>query len=143
MSVKPDHPPSLLRPNGRQEHASARCDHRLARLDWVASLLRTARSAPAGVGCVLWVDPDGSVRMRVLERPLTLGRDPFCDLVLPQPGVDYRHCRIAQTAAGASICDLGSATGTWLNGRRVGREHHPLSDGDVIELGGVLLAFVG
>ena len=116
---------------------------RLGRLEWVASLLRTAPSGREGGGCLLWVDLHGSVRMRVLERPLTLGRDPICDLVLPLPGVAQRHCRIARTEAGARIRDLGSLSGTWLNGQRVDAADRPLCDGDVIELGGVPITFVG
>jgi len=119
----------------------APCD-RLSRLEWVASLLRTAPSGQEGGGCLLWVDQHGSVRMRVLERPLTLGRDPICDLVLPLPGVAQRHCRIARSQTGARIRDLGSSSGTWLNGQRVDAADRPLCDGDVIELGGVPIAFV-
>jgi ABC-type multidrug transport system ATPase subunit len=42
-----------------------------------------------------------------------------CDVVVPQPGVAARHCRLLRTPRGFVVEDLGSAAGTFVNGVRV------------------------
>lgn len=68
-----------------------------------------------------------------LETPVTIGRDPACDLVLVDPRVSRRHCTIEVTNDGLAFRDLGSSNGTALNGAR--RETGPLALGDVLVVG--------
>ena len=73
-----------------------------------------------------------------LDRALTIGRDPSCDLVLVDPRVSRRHLAID----GASqFADLGSANGTIFNGAPVARGS--LGLGDLLRLGDSELIVVG
>jgi signal transduction histidine kinase/ActR/RegA family two-component response regulator len=76
-----------------------------------------------------------------LGRPITIvGRDPNCDVVLPDAAVSRRHARVVRTDDGYVLEDLGSTGGTILNGRPLPGPA-PLHDGDRIEIGGCQLTF--
>ena len=62
------------------------------------------------------------------------------DCRLQDPGFSSRYAAI-RLGATASIEDLGSTNGTFVDGRRVGTAD--LRDGAVIVLGGVRLTFHG
>lgn len=47
------------------------------------------------------------------------GSDPQCDVVVAGPGVSAKHCLIAKYPKGYALQDLGSAGGTWHNGRQL------------------------
>ncbi len=64
----------------------------------------------------------------------TLGRDITNDIVINDPEVSRHHLRIARTADGCSIEDLGSTNGTFVNGQRISGSR-PLNSGDMIGLG--------
>lgn len=69
---------------------------------------------------------------------LVIGRADDADLTLADAGVSRSHARVNADAAGASIEDLGSSNGTFVNGERV-EGSRPLGDGDQIQLGGAIL----
>jgi ABC-type multidrug transport system ATPase subunit/pSer/pThr/pTyr-binding forkhead associated (FHA) protein len=69
---------------------------------------------------------------------LVLGRDPTCDQVLDAPMVSRRHARLTRVGGQLLLEDLGSANGTFLNGRRVSQPV-PVRPGDRIGLAGYLL----
>jgi DNA-binding winged helix-turn-helix (wHTH) protein len=69
-----------------------------------------------------------------------LGRDPAADVHLEHPSVSRRHARISIQAAGATIEDVDSRNGTFLDGRRVDAPVE-LHDGAIIGLGPVTLVF--
>jgi pSer/pThr/pTyr-binding forkhead associated (FHA) protein len=52
---------------------------------------------------------------------MVLGRDPSCDLVVPDNRVSGRHLRVIPQGAGLLIMDLGSANGVTVNERPVAR----------------------
>ena len=64
---------------------------------------------------------------------LRIGRGTRASLRSDNPAVSLDHATIAHDAAGYSITDLGSITGTYVNGRPV--ETARLSKGDVVEIG--------
>jgi pSer/pThr/pTyr-binding forkhead associated (FHA) protein len=64
----------------------------------------------------------------------TLGRDITNDIVINDPEVSRHHLRIARTADGCSLEDLGSTNGTFVNGQRISGSR-PLNNGDMIGLG--------
>jgi pSer/pThr/pTyr-binding forkhead associated (FHA) protein len=64
---------------------------------------------------------------------LRIGRGTRAELRSDNPAVSLDHATIAHDAAGYSITDLGSITGTYVNGRPV--ETSRLAKGDVIEIG--------
>ena len=70
---------------------------------------------------------------------LLIGSAPHARLRLTEPGVSDRHAVIEQRDDGYYLCDLGSATGTRLNGQPV--TEHRLLAGDLIELAAVRLRF--
>ena len=55
----------------------------------------------------------------VLDRNLTIGRDPDCDIVIPDRQVSRHHARVVVSANGILIEDLGSKNGTYLNNQPV------------------------
>lgn len=66
-----------------------------------------------------------------------LGRDHSADITLDDPGISRRHCEIRVTYDGphlvASVRDLGSTNGTFINGERLTSSR--LADGDRLTLG--------
>ena len=69
---------------------------------------------------------------------LSLGRTPDQDLVLDDPLVSRSHARLFWEGGTLFIEDLGSKHGTSVNGLRI-RAAHPLTAGDEVTLGGILL----
>src|SRR6059058_1764634 len=57
----------------------------------------------------------------MLDRPVTIGRDPKIELPLQDEGISRRHCRVSleKDKAQFVVEDLGSTNGTLLNGNRV------------------------
>jgi len=69
-----------------------------------------------------------------IKAPLTLGRDRDCDIVIPLRQVSRRHSLITPDPTnGATIEDLDSKNGTYLNGALI-HEPQPLADGDEIQI---------
>ena len=67
--------------------------------------------------------------------PVTIGRDPSCEVVVPGARVSRQHARIELLAGIHHLTDLGSANGTRVRGRAVsGRV--ALEYGDEIEIAG-------
>jgi len=66
--------------------------------------------------------------------PLIIGRTPR-GLNMPDPQVSMRHAEVSWSGDSFWISDLGSATGTVVNGRRVGREPLALRPGMRVEIG--------
>ena len=63
----------------------------------------------------------------------TVGRDPGCDIVVHDVLASRMHARITPGPSGLMIEDLGSANGTFVNGRRIVRELLP--EGSVVTIG--------
>lgn len=66
-----------------------------------------------------------------------LGRSPDADFSIAHPTVSSLHCELVLSEEGATICDLESTNGTFVDGKRV-REAR-LSPGQVVRLGDVEL----
>jgi len=115
---------------------------------------RAARS-PFGPGDVLYFGPvavpaatffgprpEAGPEPLVVGGPVTtVGRDPSCDRVVDFPTVSGRHARFVRGDGGLTVEDLGSANGTFVNGRRVERTS-PVFAGDLIGLGSHRLRLV-
>lgn len=67
-----------------------------------------------------------------------LGRDGDVAVWLESPSVSRHHARIRVSGTDATIEDLGSKNGTYLRGERLATPS-PLTDGDEIRLGSVLV----
>jgi predicted component of type VI protein secretion system len=72
--------------------------------------------------------------LRVNGRSAVLGRSKSCDVQLDEQGVSRRHCEITLRDDGASVRDLGSTHGTWVDGRRIAAEER-VRAGAVVRLG--------
>ena len=72
-----------------------------------------------------------------------LGRDDVADIILDDPGISRRHSEIRVTNDGphlvASIRDLDSTNGTFVNGERITSQR--LEDGDRVTVGRTDLIF--
>jgi len=79
--------------------------------------------------------PGGTIQLSLAAGPreVVIGRDDACDYPLDHPMVSGRHARIEATGGGHAVVDLGSANGTFVNGRPVRRQM--LSEGDEIRIG--------
>jgi DNA-binding winged helix-turn-helix (wHTH) protein len=71
-----------------------------------------------------------------------IGRNPECGIWVDAAGVSRRHARLRLDAesGGASIEDLGSTNGTFVNETRV-EAPTAVRDGDLLHVGSVLLTF--
>jgi pSer/pThr/pTyr-binding forkhead associated (FHA) protein len=67
--------------------------------------------------------------------PLTIGRDPECDLFFADKKLSRKHARVERVGAGFRLVDLESRNGSWVNEARV--EARDLVPGDEIRLGGL------
>jgi pSer/pThr/pTyr-binding forkhead associated (FHA) protein len=73
-----------------------------------------------------------------VEGSLTLGREQDADLVLDDTGISRRHAAVQIEDGDATVRDLGSSNGTFVNGERVEGPRR-LGEGDQIQLGDTVL----
>lgn len=66
-----------------------------------------------------------------------IGRSEDCDVVLVSGRCSRKHARLVVTDEGATLEDLSSANGTFVNGQRI-TGPHSLADGDFVVVGGEL-----
>ncbi|HEX4459296.1 MAG TPA: GGDEF domain-containing protein [Polyangia bacterium] len=78
----------------------------------------------------------------MLERGVTIGRDPRAELTLQDEGISRRHCRVFHDKEKNAffVEDLGSTNGTLLNGKRVPSAKR-LEAGDRIYVGACVVKF--
>src|SRR5262245_58889600 len=70
-------------------------------------------------------------------RTWMIGSGEDCDVVVAQPRVSGRHCRLTETAGGYLLEDLGSSNGTYVNSERIAAATR-VSSGDRITLGAIV-----
>ncbi len=109
----------LLRPEPRGVAGPGRGDRLLIRLP-LGAAQRQEYALPAGTYLV--------------------GRSPECEVVIKDPATSRRHAELVVDEGGAVIKDLGSTSGTYVQGRKV--ESAPLAPGLVVKLGPVSLEVV-
>ncbi|MEA3440263.1 MAG: FHA domain-containing protein [Chloroflexota bacterium] len=68
-----------------------------------------------------------------LRVPIIVGRDPDCDIVIPDRQVSRRHARFTPSIKGILVEDLGSKNGTHWNGKPIFKAVK-LQDGDIIQI---------
>jgi len=73
---------------------------------------------------------------------ITIGRRPSCDLVVTDPAASREHARLIVGDQSATIEDLGSHNGVFVNGKPI-RGIHRLSAGDKIEIGQEQIEVIG
>jgi len=73
-----------------------------------------------------------------LSKNPIIGRDAECDIVLSEPTISRKHARIQFIDNKLSVIDVGSRSGTRVNGKIIDKPT-PLKDSDKIQLGDVTL----
>ena len=74
------------------------------------------------------------------EQPIILGRSEKCAVYIADPRASRRHAQIAWDGEMSALSDLGSANGTFLNGRRIAALE-TLRDGDEITVASAVFTF--
>lgn len=85
--------------------------------------------------------PQAGITFPVGEGRSLIGRDPDASVRLADPDVSRQHAALDRAGDRVVLTDLGSANGTFVNGRPLGGWSHDLRPGDVIGLGRIELAF--
>ena len=99
------------------------------------------RVSPATMHMLIVNAPEGPHRHLPLDRsPLTIGRAASCGLVLDGTDISRTHCQIELRGAVATLVDLNSTNGTFLNGKRV-QAPTPLEPGASIVVGGHTITY--
>jgi len=82
------------------------------------------------------------LEFELAESPITIGRDPACDIRLNDPTVSRYHAWLTQEGGHWYVSDTGSANGTLVNNKILEtNERVELKDGDEIEFGTVRMKF--
>jgi len=72
------------------------------------------------------------------QRDVIVGSDKTCDIHWVSDDIAPRHCSIRLALTGPIVTDLGTESGTLVNGRIIQRET-PLAPGDLLEVAGLKL----
>src|SRR6185436_15975760 len=94
--------------------------------------VRGADAPPVAAKIAVVSGPDQGLEIR-LDRPIELGSDPACDLVLHDAAVSRRHAVLLIAGGRIRVRDLGSRNGTFLGGTRLVDAEVPL--GAVLTVG--------
>lgn len=77
----------------------------------------------------------GAAQFLEVSTGAVCGRDHGADLVLDHPTVSRRHAQFTIVGSDVDVLDLGSANGTFVNGRPLDQRPYRLSDGDELRMG--------
>ena len=100
-----------------------------------------ARREDAHAAAAVEVVSDGrSWRIELLSERTTVGKASENDIELDDPSVSRLHAVLERFSAGWCVTDLGSSTGTWLNGERIWSSRR-LRHNDGIRIGKTRLLF--
>ncbi|HIT44585.1 MAG TPA: FHA domain-containing protein [Candidatus Aphodovivens excrementavium] len=91
------------------------------------AILRVVRGPQTGVSFVLE------------KSPISVGRNPQCDIFLNDMTVSREHARIESVGSNWVITDTNSFNGVWVRNTSV--ERHTLEPGDIIQIGAFCLLF--
>jgi diguanylate cyclase (GGDEF)-like protein len=87
--------------------------------------------------------PQLGLRIQLASGETTLGRGARCGIVIALEGVSRQHCTFDVESGRATLLDLGSKNGTWVNGERL--EPHRsvvLTNGAVVHAGDASFKFI-
>lgn len=107
-------------------------------LQWPASTASSVESTAPTVEMSLELAGE---RFVLCELPAVIGRRSSCQIVIDTPDASIAHALVFTHNGHPAICDLGSRSGTFVNGERVTVAW--LGDGDLLTIGGERLLFSG
>ncbi|MEO7241410.1 MAG: FHA domain-containing protein [Variovorax sp.] len=82
-----------------------------------------------------------SVKLVDLKGPVTrIGRDLTSDVQIEQPQISRHHAEVVLEDGNASVRDMGSVNGTYVNGQKVTAQE--LHHGDVLRFGDCDMRFL-
>jgi ABC transport system ATP-binding/permease protein len=85
---------------------------------------------------IVVLDGGHALRVPLGRGPMTIGRDPDCDVVLASRFVSGKHARVEPEGTGHRIIDLSSTNGLLRGGRKLAPgTGAALHDGDVLRIG--------
>jgi hypothetical protein len=79
--------------------------------------------------------------LEVSDNRSVVGRAIEADMVISVPEVSRRQAIIVRTGQEATIADLSSANGTFVNAERIGTDPHTLVPGDTVTMGDIDFIF--
>jgi DNA-binding winged helix-turn-helix (wHTH) protein len=82
----------------------------------------------------------GATEIGLAEGESVIGRDPDCTVRITSPRMSRRHARILVDGTRATLEDLGSKNGTYLEGQAIDGPKN-LADGDEISVGSAVFVF--
>lgn len=82
----------------------------------------------------------GDLTITPARGPVLIGRSPMCGIVIDDGYVSDTHAAVAYDGARALLRDLGSHTGTWVNGAGIQQTEHALQSGDRVQIGQTMLS---
>jgi EmrB/QacA subfamily drug resistance transporter len=91
-------------------------------------------ASPGSDGELIIVSGPGAGTAAVVVASATIGREPECDLQVVDSEVSRRHAKVTIRDGAATIDDLHSANGTYVNGERI-LEPYALAPRDQIQIG--------
>lgn len=98
---------------------------------------RPGRARPGSGLTVMRSETQAGLRVKV-RQPVILGRGKEADVVISDPYAAELHVRLVSEAGALSLIDLGSTTGTYVNGKRVTAPLQ-LNRGDAVQIGKTVL----
>jgi hypothetical protein len=102
---------------------------------------KTARRRDTALG-LEFIEPLDRAGERVdVERAITIGRSPECEISLHDNYLSSRHARFAYDDGDLTIEDLGSTNGSYVNQEPV-TQRVLLERGDIVQVGGVIFEVV-
>jgi hypothetical protein len=85
----------------------------------VATTSASGRSPPRSWTCKVTTGDQAGKTISIGARPLSVGADAGCDLVLSDPTVSRRHAEIFASTDGVVVRDLDSTNGTFYRSSRI------------------------
>lgn len=83
-------------------------------------------------------DQPSNIKKVTIRHDVVIGRGSECNLRLSSPQVSRRHCFLRISSDGASLTDLDSSNGTWLNDEKLtSGKRYTVEDGMAIAVGPV------
>ncbi len=79
----------------------------------------------AGYLWIVWDGAGGDIRQRLCFDPVVVGRDPGCDLQIPDPRVSRVHAVLYAEREHWVVRDVGSSNGTFVDGERAEKGELP------------------